>query len=58
MDAAQQARSEKKKELLIQLAELMIEEQVEEGVFLNTRREEIHLHVWSVKETTILRRLA
>lgn len=36
MDAAQQARSKKKKELLIQLAELMIEEQVEEGVFLNT----------------------
>ncbi len=30
MDAAQQARSEKKQELLLQLAELMIEEQVED----------------------------
>ena len=36
MDAAQQAREEKKKRLLNELAELMIEEQVEEGVFLGT----------------------
>lgn len=36
MDAAQQARSEEKQELLMRLAELMIEEQVEEGVFLGT----------------------
>ena len=36
MDAAQQARLDKKMELLTQLAELMIEEQVEEGVFLGT----------------------
>lgn len=36
MDAAQQARMAKKKELLSQLAEIMIEEQVEEGVFLGT----------------------
>ena len=36
MDAAQQAREAKKKELLAQLAELMIEEQVEQGVFLET----------------------
>ena len=36
MDAAEQPRSKKKKELLTQLAELMIEEQVEEGVFLGT----------------------
>ncbi len=31
MDAAQQAREEEKKRLLNRLAELMIEEQVEEG---------------------------
>ena len=36
MDAARQARDRKKNDLLAQLAELMIEEQVEEGVFLNT----------------------
>jgi hypothetical protein len=36
MDAAQQAREEEKKRLLNQLAELMIEEQVEDGVFLGT----------------------
>lgn len=36
MDATQQARAEKKKELLMQLAELMIEEQVEQGLFLET----------------------
>ena len=36
MDAARQARDRKKIDLLAQLAELMIEEQVEEGVFLNT----------------------
>ena len=36
MDAAQQAREEKKKELLNQLSELLIEEQVEQGVFLET----------------------
>jgi uncharacterized protein with PIN domain len=36
MDAAQQARADKKKELLKQLAELAVEEQVEEGVFLGT----------------------
>ena len=36
MDAAQQTRSEEKQKLLIRLAELMIEEQVEEGVFLGT----------------------
>lgn len=36
MDAAQQARARKKEELLRQLAELSIEEQVEQGVFLGT----------------------
>jgi hypothetical protein len=36
MDVAQQTRQSRKKELLLELAELMIEEQVEEGVFLNT----------------------
>ncbi len=36
MDAAQQARKEEKRKLLNRLAELMIEEQVEEGVFLGT----------------------
>src|SRR6056297_3482502 len=36
MDAAQQARKEERKRLLNRLAELMIEEQVEEGVFLGT----------------------
>jgi hypothetical protein len=36
MDATEQARREKKKRLLSELAELMIEEQVEEGVFLGT----------------------
>ena len=38
MDAKQQAREEKRKRLLNELAELMIEEQVEEGVFLGTPR--------------------
>jgi hypothetical protein len=36
MDAAQQARLDRKKGLLTELAELMIEEQVAEGVFLGT----------------------
>lgn len=36
MDAEKQARQSRKKELLLELAELMIEEQVEEGVFLGT----------------------
>jgi uncharacterized circularly permuted ATP-grasp superfamily protein len=36
MDAARRSREEKKKELLKQLAELVIEEQVEQGVFLGT----------------------
>lgn len=36
MDAARQARLDRKKELLTELAELMIEEQVAEGVFLGT----------------------
>jgi hypothetical protein len=36
MDATQQAREAKKKELLRQLAELMVEEQVEQGLFLET----------------------
>lgn len=36
MDATQQAREEKKKELLKQLAELVVEEQVEQGLFLET----------------------
>ena len=36
MDAAQQARADRKKELLRELAELAIEEQVEDGVFLGT----------------------
>jgi len=36
MDAAQQTRQSRKQELLLELAELMIEEQVEQGVFLNT----------------------
>lgn len=36
MDAAQEARMAEKKELLARLSEIMIEEQVEEGVFLGT----------------------
>jgi hypothetical protein len=36
MDAARTAREQKRKELLAELAELMIEEQVEQGVFLGT----------------------
>ena len=36
MEASQQARLEKRKELLKQLSELMIEEQVEQGLFLET----------------------
>lgn len=36
MDAAQQVREERKQKLLIELAELMIQEQVEAGVFLGT----------------------
>jgi hypothetical protein len=36
MDAAQQTRQCRKKELLLELAELMIDEQVEEGLFLGT----------------------
>lgn len=36
MEASQQVRERKKKEHLLALAELMIEEQVEEGVFLGT----------------------
>ena len=36
MDVAQQTREKEKKELLNRLAELMIQEQVEAGVFLET----------------------
>ena len=36
MDATGESRNRKKKELLTELAEIMIEEQVEEGVFLGT----------------------
>jgi hypothetical protein len=36
MDAAQRVREARKTELLSELAELMIEEQVEQGVFLGT----------------------
>ena len=36
MDAARQAREGEKKELLNRLAELLIEEQVDQGVFLET----------------------
>lgn len=36
MDASTEARESRKKELLRELAELTIEEQVEEGVFLGT----------------------
>jgi len=36
MDAARKARQKKRTELLNQLAEIMIEEQVEQGVFLET----------------------
>jgi hypothetical protein len=36
MDATQQARAERRKELLRELAELALEEQVEAGVFLGT----------------------
>ena len=36
MDAAREARLREKKELLNRLAELMVEEQVAEGVFLGT----------------------
>lgn len=36
MDAARQARQEEKERLLARLAELTVEEQVEQGVFLET----------------------
>lgn len=36
MDVAKEARERKKKELLLELAELMIQDQVEDGVFLGT----------------------
>lgn len=36
MEVSRQARERKKQELLLELAELMIQEQVEEGVFLGT----------------------
>lgn len=36
MDAAQQAREKEKKALLARLAELMVEEQIEEGVLAST----------------------
>lgn len=36
MDAGQDAREKRKQELLSELAELMIQEQVEQGVFLGT----------------------
>lgn len=36
MDAAQQAREQEKQQLLTRLAELMVEEQKEEGLFLGT----------------------
>jgi len=36
MDAVRVAREAKRQELLLQLAELMVEDQVEEGVFLET----------------------
>ena len=36
MDAAQQAREDEKQQLLKRLAELMVEEQKEEGLFLGT----------------------
>ena len=36
MDAAQQAREQEKQQLLKRLAELMVEEQREEGLFLGT----------------------
>jgi len=36
MDAARQARQEEKERLLARLAELAVEEQVEQGVFLET----------------------
>jgi len=36
MDAARDARQEKKQELLRELAEITVEEQVEQGVFLET----------------------
>lgn len=36
MDASKEARAERRKELLNELAELLVEEQVEEGLFLGT----------------------
>lgn len=36
MDAAQQARSEEKQKLLARLAEITIEEQIDQGLFLQT----------------------
>jgi len=36
MDAAREARNQRKQKLLAELAEIAIEEQVEEGVFLGT----------------------
>ena len=52
MDAKRRAREQKKQELLRQLSELMIEDQVEQGVFLGTPHYSIierHAHVLGQK---------
>jgi hypothetical protein len=54
MVATEQAREEKKKELLAQLAELMIEEQVEQGLFLETP----HYSIIERQAVTLGRRLS
>jgi len=54
MDAAEQSREEKKNRLLTQLAELMIEEQVEQGVFLETP----HFSIIERRAITLGRRLS
>lgn len=54
MDAAREAREVKKRELLSQLAELVVEEQVEEGVFLETP----HYSVIERAAVTLGRRLS
>lgn len=54
MDAAPNARESRKKELLLELAELMIQEQVEAGVFLGTP----HYSVIELQAMTLGRELS
>jgi hypothetical protein len=54
MDVVQQGRKEKKQKLLVELTELMVEEQVEEGVYLETP----HYSVIELQAMTLGRELS